>query len=56
LLIHIAKPAWTLAGMGQSRMFRLHLVTVPGGLTRRASASRFTMQPYGLGYVVLMMA
>jgi hypothetical protein len=34
-----------LASMGQSHTFRLHLVTVPGGLTRSAGASQFTMQP-----------
>src|SRR5207248_1295825 len=43
-LIHVSRPAWVLAGMGQSRAFRLNLVTAPGGLTRGAGASRFTMQ------------
>jgi len=44
LLSNVSEHAWVLAGRGQSRAFRWHLVTAPGGLTRSPGASRCTMQ------------
>ena len=54
-LSNVTRSAWGLTGMGQARAFLWNLVPVPDGPHQGAGASRGTMQPWGLGSVVLMM-